>query len=401
MVRHLAAPDYAMVSALIGLMTIVAVPAATAQTTTSHRVAQLAAVGDWQTVWATLRRRGVFGGLVAAGGFLAIVGIHPLIAAFLQFPNAPAVIVAWAAAVSLSILTPIIWGTLQGLQAFTALGINLMLNTGLKLGVSAILVRLGWSVFGAVYGIALATVCTLVVAGGQLRVALHGRSVSAPVSGPWWTRMAAWISDGLSECLVVARGSRGLPRYPLVVAFSVMAYTSLTNVDVVLVKHFFDPVIAGHYAVGAMVSRGVLFLPMAFSMVLFPKVAHAAAMGEDARPLLWGVLKATAVLSAVACGICLWWPAPLMGMLAGMVYWETIPVMRILAVAMAGMAVANLGLVYLLAVQRVRLIVPYLVGAVAQVALITVFHTASRDIAWITMGIAGALAAYTVSIASR
>lgn len=395
MVRHLAPEHYAMLTALIALMTVMAVPATTVQTTTSHRVAQLNAQAAWEALRADLRRRFALAGLAGAGLWLLVAALHRWIMAYLQAPDVPAVVFSWGGTVALGFVVPVVWGSLQGLQAFSQLGANLMINALMKLGLGVLLVGAGWAVLGAMHGFVLALALALGIGVVQIRALLHQRHPRAEEETPWWGRVVAVVVDGLNESWVMIRGGRGIPVYAVVVALSVMAYTSLTNIDVVLAKHYLAPAVAGQYAVGAMVSRMVLFLPMALSMVLFPKVAHATALGQDATPLLRLVTMATILISGAACAVCLRVPARLMLILAGTVYPQAIPIVRLLAVAMACMAVANLYLVYLLAVQTLRATTPFLVAAASQVAGIALWHASMSQMAGVTVTVTGCLGVYS------
>lgn len=399
MVRWLPTDHYAMLTALIGLMTILSVPATTIQTTTSHRVAQLQAHASWAQLRANLLRRFAAAGLVAVAGFVVIALAHRVIMSFLRFPEIPGVILGWGGVVVLTFLIPVVWGGLQGLEAFFALGINLVVSALLKLGSGVLWVGLGGMIQGAVYGLLAAAVVTLGLAVAQLRRVLRERHAPHEMlESPWWERAGAWAVDGLTECWVILRRPVGVSVYAVVVAVSVMAYTSLTNMDVILAKHYFEPLQAGSYAVGAMVSRMVLFLPMAFSMVLFPKVSQATALGQDAKPLLRRVVAVTAALSGAAGLICMGFPAVIMRILAGRVFLDAIPVVQVLSVAMACMSVANVGLVYLLATQRLRATVPYWIGAVAQVIGVVGWHATMSQVAVVTGLTAASLAAYSIGI---
>ncbi len=400
MVRHLAPDQYAMLTALIALMTVMAVPATTVQTTTSHRVAQLSAQADWVVLRTEVRRRFVRAGLVSVGLFLIVAAAHRQIMAYLQAPDVPAVVLSWGGTVALGFVVPVVWGTLQGLQAFSQLGVNLVINVLMKLVLGALLVGLGWAVFGAMQGFVLALVLALGLGILQIRGLLRERHPRAEATTFRWDRLTTVVMDGLNESWMVV-SQKGLSTYAVVVALSVMAYTSLTNIDVVFAKHYLEPLMAGQYAVGAMVSRMVLFLPMALSMVLFPKVAHATAVGQDATPLLRQMTMATGAISGVACAVCLWGPAWLMQILAGRVYPQAIPVIRLLAVAMACMAVANLYLVYALATQTLRVTIPFLVAALGQVIGIGLWHATVQQVAAVTVAVSLGLGLYSLWSISR
>ncbi|MBI4313784.1 MAG: hypothetical protein HY594_03105 [Candidatus Omnitrophica bacterium] len=399
MVRNLSPDHYAMLSALIGLMTLLAVPSATLQATTSQSVARWIALGDWTSLRQQLRRRLFFSMLVAVLLLIAVAALHADIMAFLRFPDRPAVVFAWGIAVALAFVAPVLLGALQGMQAFTSFGLNMVLGSILKLIIGIVLVVKSASVLGATQALSWANAAALGLGVIQMRASVRRRDQSLRDPQSIWTRALSWVSDGINECYVVLRKPPGIPRYGIGVALGVMAYTSLTNADLILVKHYFDPSTAGSYAVGAMVARMVLFLPMAFSMVLFPKVSHMAALGQDARPLLRKVMAATAFLSGLAAAVCFLIPEWPMRILAGRIIPEAVPVVRLLSLAMAAMAVSNLALVYLLALQKIRWVVPFMVGAAIHATLIALWPASLTAVAWITLCIAAALALYSVMIA--
>lgn len=398
MVRRLLPDQYAMLTALIASMTILSVPAATVQTITAHRVASLSAQSMWEALRRDLLRRFVGGGLVAITFFGIITATHQSLMNFLQLPDVPEVVFAWGGAVALAFIVPIAQGAIQGLQSFTSLGINLMLHGVSKLGFGVLCVGLGWAVLGAVQALLIATLLILFVGLVQLRRALRHRHPRSREEIPWWEQAFTWVSDGMNECWMILRKPWGFSSYAVMVALSVMAYTSLTNVDIVLAKHYLSPLGAGYYAIAAMVSRSVLFLPMALSMVLFPKVAHATAMGEDARLLLRQVMTLTALLSGSACAVCLAFPATIIRWVAGTVYPETVPLTRALALAMACMAVSNLVLVYALAARRTWLVVPFIVAALGHLFCVVLWHAEASQIVWLTTGFAFLLATYSVVV---
>ncbi len=254
MVRHLSTEQYAMLTSLIAMMTVLAVPASTVQTTTSHRVAYLSARESWQDLRVDLRRRFLIVGTLGTAWFLIAVVAHRALMTYLRFPDAPAVIFAWGGVMSLAFILPVAWGALQGLQAFEHLGANMMLNALLKLGLGLLLVHLGLAVLGAMQGLLVAVVVALGIGVVQLRYDLQQRHPHMKEPAPWWGRVTTLVIDGMNECWLIVKNPKEISRYALVVAMSVTAYTSLTNSDVVLAKHYLDPTMAGYYAMAAMVS---------------------------------------------------------------------------------------------------------------------------------------------------
>ena len=397
MVRHLPTDQYAMLTSLIAMMTILAVPASTVQTTTSHRVAHLSARHHWSDLRLDLRRRFLMVSLLGMLWLMVAAVAHRALMAYLRFPDVPAVILTWGAVMSFSFILPVVWGSLQGLQAFEHLGANMMLSALLKLLLGFLLVHIGWAVLGAMQGLLVAVVVALGVGIGQLRHDLNQRHPHVRQAASWWGKITTLVIDGVNECWLIVKNPKDISRYAAVVAISVTAYTSLTNSDVVLAKHYLDPTTAGYYAMAAMVSRIVLFLPMAFSMVLFPKVAQATALERDARPLLRRVAFSTGLLSGLACAVCGFFPIPVMRILTGGVYPQIIPSIRFLATAMACLALANLYLLYLLAARQLRATLPFVASAVGHVTGIMVWHGTLEQVAGVTLTVAALLGSYSVA----
>lgn len=82
-----------------------------------------------------------------------------------------------------------------------------------------------------------------------------------------------------------------------------MAILIPTSADVVIVRHFFSPFDAGLYTAASILGRIVLFLPMAVSLVLFPKFVHNWTLGDSSRGLLYRGLGLTALLSGAVCSV--------------------------------------------------------------------------------------------------
>jgi O-antigen/teichoic acid export membrane protein len=89
------------------------------------------------------------------------------------------------------------------------------------------------------------------------------------------------------------------------------AYGILMNADILLVKHYFDPVQAGLFARAGTIARTVIFVPMPIAMAMFPKVASAGIVEQrDWKTLGLAVLFVAVLVlgAAVACSLLPWLP---------------------------------------------------------------------------------------------
>lgn len=400
MVRWLRAEDYAILNALLALSMIVSVPAMTIQAAISRHVAQAHAQDAAHRIWPALRNTLLRVGLMAAAFFALAAAGHQWLAEFLQIPDSWLAF-WWGLVVAFLLVTPALVGGLQGLQEFTHLGVNLMSGGVARLIGGIGLVWLGFGVHGAVLGLVLAAAATCVLGAVQLRLVQRRRhpQVRAPSEeGREPVEFQAALEEWFSDLVVAIRPPWWLSWSTVAIALAVTAYTSLTNTDVALAKHYLTPALAGDYAVAAMISRIILFLPSAVAIVLFPKVAHATARGEDARPLLRQMLALTAGLSGTAAAVCMAVPNLVTRIITGAPHEISARLVPWLAAAMVGLALANIVLTYVLAAGALRHVAAFVAGAVLHVVAIFAWHETPWHIAEVETGIAAVMAAYALAL---
>ena len=75
----------------------------------------------------------------------------------------------------------------------------------------------------------------------------------------------------------------------------------LTNVDVLLARHYLEPRAAGLYAAGAVIAKGAFWLPQFVPVLAFPRMADAARHGS----VLWRSFAAVATAGVAVTLVCL------------------------------------------------------------------------------------------------
>jgi O-antigen/teichoic acid export membrane protein len=160
---------------------------------------------------------------------------------------------------------------------------------------------------------------------------------------------------------------------------AVLAYTVLTNIDVVLVKHFLSSEQAGNYAAIAALGRAALFAPMGIALAMFPKVSGLHEMGKSHRPVLLMAVLLTLLISGTI--VVIYWIAPqfVIGFLGRdefgvLKYALAVPHLSKYALAMILFAVSFIILNYLLSINRIRIAYPFVAAAFLEVVLILYFH---------------------------
>ncbi len=220
---------------------------------------------------------------------------RPPIAAYLALDRTGVVVIG-VAIFAVGLLTPSLRGVLQGVHDFHSFSLSLWVEGAVKTLFGVGLVYLGFRAEGALAGILLAGICAALFALWRIR-----RDVG--------TTAAALHLD-----------VRRLATTMIGVTLATAALTTLTYMDVILVKHYFSPETAGIYSAVALVGKTILFFVGFLPVVVLPHVTARAASGQPTRTVLvqaGGVLLAILLVSLGAFFVV---PDKIMAIAAGSRY---------------------------------------------------------------------------------
>jgi O-antigen/teichoic acid export membrane protein len=162
-------------------------------------------------------------------------------------------------------------GYIQGAYGFRSLSANMVLEGAVRLGGSLLLVFVGWGVKGVIAANAAA-----------IAVAYFAAVPKLTGSVPNQIRLIYAIRESI-QALVFFAGQ-----------------VLINNCDIVLVKHFFSPALAGLYAAVAMVGRVIFSFSQAVVNSMFPLVAGT---GEEERRDLKVIATALLLVMSIGCGV--------------------------------------------------------------------------------------------------
>src|SRR3954454_6662447 len=170
-------------------------------------------------------------------------------------------------------------GYIQGVHAFTALALNFMLEGLVRLGGAYLLIEFGLGVQGAVLASVVAVIASYFL---------------------------AQPSPGLKSLLPAGISISAGEGVQAIVFFS--GQVVINNFDIVLVKHFFSPDLAGIYAAASLVGRLVNMCAWSVVNTMFPVSAAARSSDREARPVLFMSLSLVlAILFVLILGL---WAIP-------------------------------------------------------------------------------------------
>ena len=276
--RDLGPRNYGDLVALLTLAALVSLPLAALQVVVSRYVARFTAVGDAPHA-NRLNRRIVSGTVVFSLVALALIcALTPLIQQWLSIASASAVIVT-SLLILPSALTPVVWGIAQGLQRFTLLALSMTVGTVARIAALVAFIVAGLSTWSAVTATLVGMTVSMVVP-------------FVPLRG-WFRRPASTTRSGED-------GVESLLRATAPAALALLAFTSLTQADVLAANAAFGDTTSGIYSAASLIGRVILYLPAAVVAVLLPKVAARAASNRSTVDILGSSLLATFAFCALS-----------------------------------------------------------------------------------------------------
>ena len=258
--RVLGPNDYGIFGSLFALIYIVVIPLFTIQTGIAKFVSEFKVKkepGKIAYLFSRSLKKMFIYGLIFTTIFLVL---SPLIGRFLKIDNI-AIIIILAPFFFFALLLHVEKGVLQGLQDFKMLGFNMMSEGLLKLLFGALFLFLGFRVGGAMFAFVL--------------------SYAIPFF------IFLYLMKELLKTKQESFDTKKVYSFSIPVLLILISLTAFYTLDVLLVKHLFDSVSAGHYAALALLGKVILFGSVSIPMVMFPKVSESHARKENHKHLLY------------------------------------------------------------------------------------------------------------------
>ena len=364
MSRSVGPVDDGILASLFSLFMIISVPAESLQMVMAKYVSSFKAYQKFGKTGLLLRRWLRSISLWAALVFILLLFSSGYLSFFLHLPSRLPLIIIGVALV-LAIISRVTVGVLQGLQKFGYFGIDIMTGGIGKLIFAVLLVYLGLKVVGATLGLALGYLSALLLALFLLRSLLSKGQ------------------DAGDRSLKLER----VGAYFLAAALTSLCYIVLINVDILLVKHFFNPSQAGHYAAASILAKIIFYLPGGIIMVMFPTASELYALKEESQ----AVLKKSLFYGGVLCSsvVLLYFVLPsfVVKTLFGKEYIAAVPLMGTFGLAMFFFVLANILSVYQLSVSKLKFLKILVVATILEITLVSIFHNTLAQVIFILLGI--------------
>ncbi len=238
--RSLGATDFGHATAVYTLLTLISAVTLSFQIVPAKVVAQQASLEAKSAAYRDFHRSAWGCGILAA---MILIVFSRAITNYLNLPSAELVVLI---GIGCAFYVPLGCrrGFIQGAYGFRKLATNLVLEGGVRLGGSLLMMALGFGVRGVIAANAAAIAVAYFAATPKLGPAIANQ-----------LPLKRALSEGLQAGVFFA------------------GQVLINNCDIVLVKHFFTPATAGLYAAIAMVGRVIFSFSSAVVNSMFPLVA--------------------------------------------------------------------------------------------------------------------------------
>jgi O-antigen/teichoic acid export membrane protein len=356
--RMLTPASYGDLTALLALVVIVAMPTTAAQTVVAERLAVFRARDDEASVRYLVRYALAHVGLYSCLLTIAYCLAIPLVVKVLDL-QAVGPAIAMAPLITLTFFLPVVYGVLQGLERFIALG-------AITLGVAASRIAFG---------------VPSTLAGGGAGGPIAGQAMGSLVAVALILYLARRFVVGHGTGAVTRGLRRRIDTRSLVAGGAFIIFALLSNLDVLLAKVFLSPERAGSYSALATIGKIVLFLPAAVSVVMVPYIGRSRAGTGSASSILRISAIAVAVGAAAVAIPAAIEPRLVLRVMFGDRYGDATSGVLPIVLAATLLALLYLLVVYTVAIQDQRWVYLLLGGVGLQVVAISLLHSSPSEIA--------------------
>ena len=250
-------------------------------------------------------------------------------------------------------------GILQGAQKFLPLSIIGVAEMVIRLTLGAILIKIGLSLTGIMAAVVLSTAIVYFISLLPLKKIFKKRT---------------------SDNEDFAFNKKEIAQYTLPALFSTILLVVAINIDVILVKHFFDPETAGIYAAISTIGKIVLYATGPIVGVMFPMILEKKTSGEKHYKLFLFSILLTVVGGLIILGIYVVAPGTVIKILYGAKYVASYELLPKVGLFILLYALVNILANYFLAIKNFVFLYVFAVIIILQVILINFSHSTLENV---------------------
>jgi len=348
--RNLSAVDYGTYASLISAIVLVGIPTQSVVTVIVRFATNYLSSG--QTDKAVKLYKTTFGfTLVIAVLLIFIFSVFSLpIKNFLHIDNILLVIFS-GVIVAVGYLGIANTAFLQSLFKFTFMSITLIIGGVVKLSVGVLLIILGFKVFGGLFAVFAMYIISLLLGFIPLKFVFKKTKTNVSIS--------------IREVII----------YALPTGVTIFALTSLTSIDIILVKHFFNSSSAGLYAGVSLIGKAIFYFTGPITMVMFPLLVKRHTKGENFNNLFYLTIVLVSVSSIAITVFYFIFPKLIISLfLGGREYLNASSYLGLFGIFITLFSILNVFVNFFLSLKKTFISFFVVSGALLQIFLILLIH---------------------------
>lgn len=368
--RTLSISGYGTLNSLLSLFVIASVPSAATVAFSAKNTSNYLAVNDFEgsrkfivaAFWKTVLYSSIF--------LIMFILSIPLLMNFMNIKFYFYYLIV-GVAIFLTFPFSLVIGAIQGSKMYLSLGLYSALPSLFKFGFAVLLVYAGFALTGALLSVMLSPLLVLAVSLAALSYYLNininkkrDNDGKNKTSGKMFTM--------------------GKP-YFFSVFFIMLLFALFTNIDLIMVKHFFSARETGLYSIADILGKIILYFPAAFVLVMFPEVTHARAADGRTKPILLKTLLIVLPLCLCLELFYILFPQDIIIFLMGEKYSSSAALLSLYGLGMFPFAFINILINYFMAINNSKVIVLMLVFSIMEISLLYFFHKNLYDVIILVM----------------
>jgi len=377
--RNLTVEGFGILTSSVSLIGLIAIPAGSIIPTIVSFAGSHFAKEDYGSVKAFFLK--IIKPLLVIGfvALLSFIVFANRIGDFFQIADT-SIIAIVGVIVALAYSGVVITGLLQARLAFKFISFSHIISTMSKLVLGIILVFLGLNVKGAIWAVFISGLIPLVLGFIYLKFV-------------WTSKVNKKSKINFKNIL-----SYGIPS-----SLATLGMTSLVSADILLVKHFFDPLQAGVYAGLSLVGKVIFFLTAPIGGVMFPLIVKKYAKSENYNNIFKMAIAMVFIPSVFISIFYFLYPDfSISFIIKNEAYQSASGLLGFFGVFITIYSLITLFVYYFLSIKKTKVYIPVLLAALSQLLLITLYHSSLFIVVVISLLLAlillAALATYYIKI---
>lgn len=348
--RSLTLADYGTFTAILSLAYIFGFPNTVFSTSLIKLVSELKASADFKKLTTLFLKFSVFSVIYGIVLVFVLIIFDSFLAGYLKIAEIY-LFKIFGLYMAASFLVTVPSAYLQGLLRFKAFTFFTVLGSILRIVFPLLLIFLGYRVFGVLAGLFLTQLVSFAVALLLLK-----------------KNFAKGSAENLSASY------KKLLKFSTPVLLINVGLVLLSNIDVLLVKHYFDAQTTGIYAGVVTVGKILLFGTGTVGVIMYPQISEIYAKGESFHSKFKQFLGLQLALVSIGTLFFMVFPKLITLIMFGSKFASSVELIPRFAIFIGLYVLINFLILFFLAIEKTSVYVCILPAVVVQAILINLFH---------------------------